>query len=236
MSDIVQSLWIGGDLSDMERLSIKSFLKYGHPYHLYTYHPVGGVPPGVVVKDANEIINAVDIFLVRGGYSSFSDFFRWKLVRDKGGWWVDADAVCLRPLDFDLEYVFIGGRGLPGSDDCITSGLFKAPAHSPIMEWGWVQCLNMQPATMTWGQAGPPLFTEAVHKFGLLDAIVPGRLFFPVFYTKAPGAFTGPNTSDDYGDAYSVHLFNEIWRLAGTGKNLTYPSTSAYEKLKKRFQ
>jgi hypothetical protein len=141
-------------------------------------------------------------------------------------------------LDFISDHVFIGGKGLPGSDDCITSGLFKAPAQSEIMKWGWEQCQKMNPLTMAWGQAGPPLFTEAVHKFGLSvgATVVPGSLFFPVFYTKAPGAFIGPNTSDDYGNAYSVHLFNEIWRLAGTDKNAVYPNTSAYEKLKKRFQ
>ena len=34
---IIQSLWIGGSLSNLEILSIKSFLQNGHTYHLYTY-------------------------------------------------------------------------------------------------------------------------------------------------------------------------------------------------------
>ena len=236
MLDVVQSLWIGSDLSEMEKLSINSFLRNGHPYHLYTYVVPEGIPDGVVIKDANEIIPQYGVFQIRGGYSSFSDFFRWKLILEKGGWWVDTDAVCLRPFDFKSDYVFIGGRGLPGSSDCITSGIFKAPAGSAIMNGGWNDCLLMNRATMAWGAAGPPLFTMAVHKFDMLDDIVPGRLFFPVFYTEAPQAFIDEDTSDDYGDAYSVHLFNEIWRLAGTDKNATYPSSSAYEKLKKRFR
>lgn len=231
----MQSLWIGDSLSSMERLSIKSYLANGHEFRLFVYDDVKGVPEGVVVKDANEIIPREEIFLIRGGYSSFSDFFRWRLVLTQGNWWTDLDAVCLKPFDFSSEYVFIGGKGKPGSDDCITSGLFKAPAHSPIMEWGWERCQQMDPATMSWGEAGPPLFTEAVHKFGFLNSIVPGRLFFPVFYTEAPGAFLNRHTSDEYGDAYSVHLFNEIWRLADAGKNFDYPSNCAYEKLKRRF-
>lgn len=234
-NDIVQGLWIGGDLSNMERLSIKSFLKNGHPYHLYTYGSVGNVPEGVVVKDANEIIPCEQLFLVRGGYSSFSDFFRWELVLEKGNWWADTDAVCLRPLVFDSEYVFIGGLGKPGTSDCITSGLFKALAHSPIMKWGKDRCQKMNPATMTWGEAGPPLFTEAVHHFGFQGSIVPGRLFFPIFYDKVPDSLTSAGASIDFKDAYSVHLFNEMWRLAGRDKNGIYPETSVFEQLKKEW-
>lgn len=233
--DIVQSLWFGGDLSNMERLSINSFLKNGHPYHLYTYGGVGNVPDGVDIKDANEIILEKNIFLVRGGYSSFSDFFRWKLVLDRGNWWVDTDAVCLRPLNFNSEYVFIGGNGPVGSADCITSGLYKAPAQSPIMKWGWAQCQQMNIETMTWGQAGPPLFTEAVHHFGFEKYIVPGKLFFPIFYDKVPASMTEPVASMDFGAAYSVHLFNEMWRLAGADKNGTYSQTSIFERLKKEW-
>lgn len=232
---IVQSLWIGPRLSAMERLCINSFLKAGHEFHLYAYGWVEDVPVGTIVKDANDIIPANEIFSVRGGFSSFSDFFRWKLVLDKGGWWVDTDTVCLRPFVFGGDYTFVGGLGKPGSGDCVSSGMFSAPAGSPIMRWGWDQCQGINPATMSWGQAGPPLFTEAVHKFGLTGSILPGAMFFPVYYTEAPEAFTDiyvPRIADD---CYSIHLFNEMWRLKERDKDATYPSDCLYEQLKRRF-
>jgi hypothetical protein len=235
MLDVIQSLWIGDSLSAMERLSIKSFLQNGHNVHIYTYAPVGGVPEGAVLKDANEIIHRAGVFKVRGGYSSFSDFFRWKLVLDRGGWWADLDTVCLKPFDFPDDYVFVGGLGAPGSDDCVSSGIFKAPKGSPVTQYGWDECQMMEIPKMTWGQAGPPLFTQAVHRFNLTDRIVSGKLFFPVFYTAAPEAFVSAIAPAIPGESYSIHLFNEMWRMAGKDKNRIYPETSLYEQLKRRF-
>ena len=47
MTDPIQSLWIGGELSPMEQLSIASFLAHGHEYHLYSY---GEVAASAVIK------------------------------------------------------------------------------------------------------------------------------------------------------------------------------------------
>lgn len=234
--DKMQGLWIGGSLSNMEKLSINSFLKNGHAYDLYTYGHVDGVPAGANVKDANEIIPWEQAFLNRGGYSTFSDFFRWKLVRDRGGWWVDTDAVCLQPFDFADEYIFFGGKGKPGSNDCVTSGLFKAPAGSEITRLGWGECKCMNTETMPWGHAGPPLFTALVEHCALQNSIVPGALVFPIFYTDAVQKFTRPGPDPfTFEGAYSVHLFNEMWRLAGADKNGVYPG-SIYQRLQERFK
>ena len=228
----VKSLWIG-ELSEMEKLTMRSYLKHGHPFHLYCYYKPRGVPDGVEVLDADTIIPAKEVFKVRDGYSTFSDFFRWKLILDKGGWWTDLDAVCLRPFDFEDDYVFFGGNGPVGSDDCISSGIFKAPAGSDVLQWAWLQCQMMNPATMLWGAAGPPLFTEAVHMFHLQKRIQSGRKIFPIFYTYAPECFTKEGLQTGFpSDTYSVHLFNEMWRLAGADKNVIYPPSSLYELLK----
>lgn len=234
--DVVQSLWIG-KITEMERLCIRSFLANGHPFHLYAYDDenIDQVPEGTIVKCANEIIPWSQAFKVRGGYSSFSDFFRWKLILDRGGWWADADTVCLRPFSFECDHVFVGGTGQPGSDDCISSGMFKAPAGAAVLKWGWEQCQKMDPATMSWGEAGPPLITAAVHKLGLIWARVPAKLFFPVHYTPAPQIFCDANAPVIPSKCYSVHLFNEMWRLAGYDKDAKYPDTSLYEQLKRRF-
>jgi hypothetical protein len=46
MHALIQSLWIGPELSRLEQLSIASFLKNGHPYELHVYDELPGIPAG----------------------------------------------------------------------------------------------------------------------------------------------------------------------------------------------
>lgn len=114
----VQSLWIGDALSPIEQLCAQSFLHHGHEFHLYAYDALDGVPAGVVVKDANDIIPQREVFMHRiGSYAIFSDWFRWALLYQLGGWWVDMDVICLRPFLFDDEFVFGGDKNIvPGGN------------------------------------------------------------------------------------------------------------------------
>src|ERR1041385_3961243 len=107
MSEPIQSLWIGPRLSAMERACLASFLRHGHEVHLYTYNDVDGVPPGVIVRDGSEILPPERIFSYRehDTVSGFSNFFRYKLLSERGGWWVDTDVICLEPFTFDGDYV-----------------------------------------------------------------------------------------------------------------------------------
>ncbi len=101
-NDVIQGLWIGDELSTMERLSIASFLAQGHPYHLYVYRPVSNVPLGTCLKDASEVLPESMIFQYPdyASYAGFANYFRYKLLLERGGWWVDTDAVCLQTVRF----------------------------------------------------------------------------------------------------------------------------------------
>ena len=115
-ADIFQSLWIGNSLSMMERLSIESFLHFGYEYHLYCYEEVNNVPQGATVCDAREILPAKEVFYYKHGFGKgspacFSDMFSYKMLLEKGNWWVDTDVVCVRPFDFQEEHVIGNQRG-----------------------------------------------------------------------------------------------------------------------------
>ena len=231
---VIQGLWVGPELSTMERLSIASFLAHKHEYHLYVYDEVGNVPEGAVLRDAAEILPSSMIFRYRDrdSVSGFSNFFRYKLLLEKGGWWVDADLVCIKPFNFDSEYVFssesVNGR------DVINCGAIKVPAGSDLMAYSWDVCRNKQIDKLEWGEVGPRLMRDAVTRYGLERFVQPCQTFCPISWGEWK-QILADDAQWDFTDSCAVHLWNEMWRREGLDKNAYYAEGCVYEELKKRY-
>ena len=58
----VGTLWIGGSLSWMEQLCLKSFVDRGQQITLFSYEPIPNVPAGVIRRDGREVLDT-DNFL-----------------------------------------------------------------------------------------------------------------------------------------------------------------------------
>ena len=235
MNHIIQGLWIGNELSVMEQLSLASFLKHGHEYHLYVYEEVKNVPPGTTVKDGNEILPASDIFQYQGrpSYAGFANFFRYKLLLERGGWWADMDTVCLKPFDFSDEYVFSSEmyKGL----EVVNCGVVKAPPGSEAMRWAWEVCQTKNSKQLVWGETGPKLIAEAVRKFSLEKYTRPAAVFCPLAFFEWQKVIE-PGPSPAWADsAYAIHLLNDKWRAAEQDKNAKYSEDCFYEQLKRRY-
>tara|TARA_R110000803_G_scaffold33225_3_gene72834 strand:- start:252 stop:1013 length:762 start_codon:yes stop_codon:yes gene_type:complete len=107
---VVKGLWIGDALSEIEILSIKSFQKQGHIFELFTYGEVQNIPSKTVIRDGNEILDGKEIFKFKDSYLPFSDLFRYKLMYDEGGIWVDLDMICIQPFIFKDKFIFSSER------------------------------------------------------------------------------------------------------------------------------
>ena len=118
---IVQSLWVGDRLSRMEEMSIKSFLKLGFTFHLYTYEKVKNVPKGTIIKNGNQIMPKNEIFSLKTSYLPFSDIWRYKMLYENGGYWVDLDMIALKMFDFKEPFIF-------SSERTIQEGAYKSKA------------------------------------------------------------------------------------------------------------
>lgn len=235
MNDVIQGLWIGSELSVMEQLSIASFLHHGHEYHLYVYDELRNVPAGTVIRNANEILPASRIFQYthQASYAGFANFFRYKLLLERGGWWVDTDVICLKRFDFADEYVFAGE--IDKEDEVIASGIIKAPAGSEVMAYAWTVCQQKDPRELRWGETGPRLMTEAVRKFSLEYFKKPYRLFCPLSYKEWHRVLEPDAEALLHEDTYAIHLWNEMWRAAGQDKNASYNPNCLYEQLKAKY-
>ncbi|GIV35078.1 MAG: hypothetical protein KatS3mg031_2613 [Chitinophagales bacterium] len=126
-------------MSRIELLTILSFIAQGHTFRLWVYDRIATPLPshGLQLADATSIIPAAEVFSYRkankyghgkGSYGGFSDIFRYKLLYEHGGWWVDMDVTCLKPLNFPEPYFFRPHHELP-----MVGNVMKCPKGSALM-------------------------------------------------------------------------------------------------------
>jgi hypothetical protein len=234
-NSVMQGLWIGSSLSIMEQLSIASFLAHGHQFHLYTYDSITGAPAGATMMDANQILPQSRVFRYSGSgsFAGFSNFFRYKLLLDRGGWWVDLDTVCLRPFTFPEEYVF--SSEVHQGAEVIDSAALKAPRGSEFAQYAWGVCESKEQKKLVWGETGPRLVAEAVERCRLRKYVRSAATFCPIPFREWE-SFLDPDHPPHFApDVFAVHLWNEMWRDAGRDKNAAYPAGCLYERLKSRY-
>ena len=235
MNNIIQGLWIGTELSVMEQLSIASFGLNGHEYHLYVYDEPKNIPAGTVTKDANEILPSSRIFQYKQypSYAGFSNFFRYKLLLERGGWWADTDTICLNPFDFPEEHVF--ATEMCKELEVVNSGIIKAPMGSRVMAYAWEVCQAKNPEELVWGETGPRLMSEAVRRFSLEECKKPHHVFCPIGYSDWHKVLEPDAEAPLDETSYAIHLWNEMWRASSQDKNAQYHSNCLYEQLKRRY-
>ena len=259
MKDIIQGLWIGEELSNIERLCIASFLYFGSEFHLYTYGEVKGIPEGTVLKNANEIIPKSGIFKnKKGSLAIFADWFRFELLYKKGGFYVDMDMICLKPFDFEKEDIVYGKE----TGDTVSNAIMKFPKGSPICRHMADICMSpnkILPYDKTkhklkkirrrylegnkrgnteWGEAGGPTgLTRYLAHHNMTTSAKPFYFFFPIHYNNWKSIFdsTFKNNKDYFAGSYAVHLWNEKIRKHGMNKNENFLKNSFIEHLKYKY-
>ncbi|MBQ1203394.1 MAG: hypothetical protein IIX61_06290 [Loktanella sp.] len=205
----VGTLWIGGRLSWMEQLCLKSFVDAGQKITLFHYDDIPNVPAGVICRDGREVLDTDDFikYEKKNSYALFADLFRLHMVhRNPRMIWVDTDVYCQRPLDYDDDYVF--GYELPDSGR-VNNAILGLPTSSPMLaamleftsdrysiapflsrdkqreyiaarENGEPVHVSQQP----WGIWGPMMMTYFVRKFGLQERVQPLEAFYPVTFRE----------------------------------------------------
>lgn len=241
MPDVVQSLWIGPRLSFMERLCIQSFLRHGHEFHLYVYDHVEGVPAHAKLCDASQIVPSSRIFFYRqhNSCAGFSNMFRYQLLLERGGWWVDTDTVCLKPFNFSQPCVFssesMADKSNAEAGYCATTAVLRTPPNTELMRYCWEYCDRVDTSTLRWGDTGPKLIARAIKNYALNEYIQPPHVFCPVPFDKWDRVLA-PGSEGDFGsETRAVHLWNEMWRRGNCSKDASYDPSCLYERLKSRY-
>lgn len=175
----VHGLWIGKTLSVIELLTIRSFQKHGYVFNLWIYEPLETKLSNlVVIRDANEILPQSSVFFYehksqfgigKGSVAGFSDIFRYKLLYDFGGWWVDMDVTCLQPFYTENPYFFRNHHDL-----LLVGNVMKTPKHAPVMKACFETAMRSVDATNQDWHKPIQILVDNVLKFQLEGAIHSG--------------------------------------------------------------
>lgn len=201
----IGSLWIGGPLTWLEQVCLKSFADHGHKITLFTYGDVGSLPDGVIQRSGREVLDTNDFIKYnrKNSYALFADLFRMHMVRKNPGMiWVDTDTYCLRPVTLEDDYVF----GVENEGGSLANGVFSAPPDSelltaildfmedlyPLPPFQPRQLGNYEKAhsegnpihisDMPWGTWGPQCLTWFAHQTDTHSLAQQRDVFYPVPY------------------------------------------------------
>ena len=95
----------GDALTLLEWICMESFVQHGHNLNVFSYEDLK-VPGGVAIQDASQVLPFDEFFMFDNSPSAFSNIFRYKLILENGGWWVDTDVLCLGNNIPDCDYAW----------------------------------------------------------------------------------------------------------------------------------
>jgi hypothetical protein len=220
-NQIISSLWIGPHLSLVELLTIQSFLTNGHRFKLYVYDELlTHLPEGCELADANTILPKSAIFRYKnksqygqgkGSVSGFSDIFRYKMLYDYGGWWVDMDVTCLRHFDFEEEYVFRSHHDMPA-----VGNIMKCPKGSSVMRRSYEEAMARVDANNTDWHLPISILNNNIKHYNLSAYIKSGFSNEDKWADVRKLILFDKPIPENY---YCIHWVNENWRTKGLDKN-----------------
>jgi hypothetical protein len=205
-----QTFFTGPALGYIERACLASLIGHGHQVRLYSYEAIA-VPDGVARSDAAEIISRTDrdaFFAVAPErVTQFANGFRYRLLHQRGGWWVDTDVLCLS-ANVPTDDVVLGFE-VP---DTIGNAIMRFPAGHALNAAAyafWRENWHVG----QWGYTGPRLVTRLAAEQGLAALAAPVGQLYPIAWDDPLAAFD-PTRSADVDDRIRDRPFLHLWNSA----------------------
>lgn len=231
-------------------------MKAGHKFHLYTYDKVKNIPKGTIIKDANKIIPEKELKKLKGNHLPFSDIFRYKMLYDNGGYWVDLDMICIKKLDFSEPFVFSSERTIQKGAYARKEkfmpniGILKAPKKSEFYKTLYERCLKEKEKPVKNKLKFMIILRKHIHDFNYSKYVKNPNYFCHLDWWYAKDAFYPQENNMfkmKYGvpgksinsmfkgkNVYTVHFWrNLVLNKYKLDPNGTYHEKSLWERVKK---
>jgi len=166
--------------------------------------------PKVTVRNARDILMETEyreeheIFIGHPGI--FVDHFRYKLLYERGGWWIDTDVLLLNDLyDRGLYYAY-------QDEHIVNNAVMCFPKAHAVMWECWMQAeIIRKRETVAWGETGPYLLTQVLANHGMLDQAIPREQCYPLDFESVYAVFYNGLKSEvehSLTQATFLHLWN----------------------------
>jgi len=229
----------------------------GHPVRVWSYTPQKLdflKPHGIEVRAADDVVprSLFDRIVARSEIRYFSDVFRYAVLYEHGGLWMDSDVVMLRPFPFRGEYFFnLQWRTGTKPEHYICGNVMYAEPFSQHLRALYETAIDRALDSRGWefGIVGPKLLSDYIASdagAALRDWVFSPMLFNPIDWTEID-RFDKPISElteylhDDR--TFGIHLWTARNAARAQGNNaplvslLTDPLTSfpSFTKLADRF-
>lgn len=233
--EVANIFWYG-ELTKLEIACVKSFVKHGFHVKLWSYNNLQ--VEGAESCDANLVVPEDKMFdvtlyhidgkmLNKARATSFSDLFRYYLINKYGGWWFDADTICLKDVsEFkklrQQRQIVIGylEKGLPAVNNAVMH-LSTELSNELVQHFESFMSTETK-ETKVWGLYGPNYVTNFVTQKGLITNILSHTAFYAIRWDEFD-LFTDPNKfkhgRDRIKNSYIAHVWNTEFELRGLDKN-----------------
>ncbi len=186
---VIQGFWHGEPLSALHWACLRSFLNAGHDFDLYTYEGIN-VPDGIQIRDAAEIVSKDQLFFFDNPHTGlpdvapFADYFRLKLLFNRGGWWCDVDTICCsRRLP---RFSRVWARQAPEfRPESVSNGQLYFKPRDWVLQHILRACEDTMKNVELRESLGPDLVSQVLGELGLpLDMGATATSFYPIRYVE----------------------------------------------------
>ena len=207
--NVVHMLWVYGELSLLEKIAARSFIRNGFSLNIWTYGINNIDIEGATIRNAREVLPETEIFLNKQkSYASFADLFRYCLLSLHGGLYVDTDVICLKNASkFPSSNFLVQERTIENGNLTNNNVIrYQNFNKDSLIEKAKKFSLDFPKEGIIWEELGPALIT----KLSSEDKDNTFTIFPPEFanhynYWECPEIFITKDYEQPPESAYLIH-------------------------------
>lgn len=179
---IIHQLWIGKEPAPIHMMNT---WKEKHSDYEYIFWNEEEFIKRKMIFTCQEQINMMDEI------NGKADIMRWEILYKMGGYFIDADSICIEPFDdyFDNKVAFATFENETLRKELVATGTMgfipNYPLCNDIIEWiKSPDSVKMLTTVRAWGSVGPGVLTRFLKTGKYKDfSVYPSHCFLPIHFT-----------------------------------------------------